>query len=242
MPENLYANNLELIDLAKEGDAEARDRLVENNVGLARSIASRFTGRGVDYEDLVQIGVIGIIKAVNSFDRSFGTAFSTYAVPMVIGEIKRFLRDDALIKVSRDTRRRGAMIMRLMEEHRRAHSREMQVSELAAATGLSPEEVVYAMEASSPVHSLQEYARADEDGASLGDFIDGGDDGIERAVDGIALREAIARLPELQRRLISLRYYRNLSQQQTARLLGVTQVKVSREEKRIFAQLRLMLG
>ena len=248
MPENKYVNNLELIELSKNGDKTALEKLVENNIGLVRSIALRFRDRGVEYEDLVQIGSIGIIKAIKSFDRSFNTAFSTYAVPMIIGEIKRFLRDDSMIKISRDTKKRGINIMRAKEDFKQKYNREPQTSELAAITGLSNEDIIYALDAISPVYSLQDSNiinknGRDSDGGenTLENFLSSETDEIELATNKIALKEALGHLPEMQRELIILRYFKNLSQQQTAKFLGITQVKVSREEKKIFQKLKEML-
>ena len=247
MAENKYINNLELIELSKNGDKRALEELVENNAGLVRSVAARFRDRGVEYEDLVQIGSIGIIKAIKSFDRSFNTAFSTYAVPMIIGEIKRFLRDDSMIKVSRDTKKRGINIMRVKEGFKQEHGREPHTSELSELTGLSREEIIYALDAISPVYSLQDGGLAsrsngesDEPGA-LENFISDQTDEIDAATTKIALREALNTLPNMQRELIILRYFKNLSQQQTAKILGITQVKVSREEKKIFQKLKELL-
>ena len=247
MAGNKYINNLELIELSKSGDKRALEELVENNIGLVRSVAARFRDRGVEYEDLIQIGAIGIIKAIKSFDRSFNTAFSTYAVPMIIGEIKRFLRDDSMIKVSRDTKKRGVNLMRVKENFKQEYGREPHTSELAELTGLSREEIIYALDAISPVYSLQDggaLGRNNNDGESentLENFIRDETDEIEAATTRIALREALNTLPSMQRELIILRYFKNLSQHQAAKILGITQVKVSREEKKIFQKLKELL-
>ena len=248
MSENKYVDNLELVELSKNGDKEALEKLVKNNVGLVRSIALRFRDRGVEYEDLVQIGSIGIIKAVKSFDKSYNTAFSTYAVPMIMGEIKRFLRDDSMIKVSRDTKKRGFIIMKAKEDFKQKYNREPQTSELSAITGLADEDIIYALDAISPVYSLQDSTllgrnskNGDNENSTLENFISNDYDEIDAAVNRIALREALNTLPETQRNLIILRYFKNLSQQQSAKILGMTQVKVSREEKKIFEKLRLLL-
>ena len=248
MPDNKFINNIELIELSKNGDKNALEELVENNIGLVRSIALRFRDRGVEYEDLIQIGAIGIIKAIKSFDKSYNTAFSTYAVPMIIGEIKRFLRDDSMIKISRDTKKRGITIMRVKEDFKQKHNREPQTSELAAITGLSNEDVIYALDAISPVYSLQDgnifknSKEGDNSENTLENFISCEHDEIEAATNKIALKEALGALPAMQRELIILRYFKNLSQQQTAKFLGITQVKVSREEKKIFQKLKDLLG
>jgi len=249
MSENKYINNIELIELSKNGDRDALEKLVENNIGLVRSIALRFRDRGVEYEDLTQIGSIGIIKAIKSFDKSYNTAFSTYAVPMIIGEIKRFLRDDSMLKISRDTKKRGINIMRAKEDFKQKYNREPQTSELASITGLNAEDIIYALDAISPVYSLQDSNIINKNGKdgdnsdnTLENFISGETDEIESAINKIALKEALNTLPEMQRELIILRYFRNLSQQQAAKILGITQVKVSREEKKIFQKLKELLG
>lgn len=248
MSENKYVDNIELVELSKNGDKAALEKLVENNIGLIRSIAFRFRDRGVEYEDLVQIGSIGIIKAVKSFDTSYNTAFSTYAVPMIMGEIKRFLRDDSMIKVSRDTKKRGITIMKVKEDFKQKYNREPQTSELSEITGLSNEDIIYALDAISPVYSLQDSSlsgRKSKDGenenSTLENLLSNDNDEIDTAVNRIALREALNTLPEIQRNLIILRYFKNLSQQQAAKILGMTQVKVSREEKKIFEKLRMLL-
>lgn len=233
--------NTELLRLARDGDRDAMERLVECNMGLCRSIAARFRDRGVEYEDLVQLAAIGMIKAVRSFDFSYQTAFSTYAVPLIIGEIRRFLRDDGAIKVSRSAKRTGRDAMRRREEFLREHGREPRLNELAALCGVEGEELAFALEAVSPVRSLNEPIGNGEDGAQLGDLLADSDDGIAGTVDRIALSEAIRSLPPTQRRLIYLRYCRELSQAQTGQLLGMTQVKVSREEKKIMAALKKAL-
>ena len=248
MSENKYIDNIELVELSKNGDKEALEKLVKNNIGLIRSIALRFRDRGVEYEDLVQIGSIGIIKAVKSFDKSYNTAFSTYAVPMIMGEIKRFLRDDSMIKVSRDTKKRGITLMKVKEEFKQKYNREPQTSELAEITGLTNEDIIYALDAISPVYSLQDSSMSgrksregENENNTLENFISNEIDEIDAATNKIALREALNTLPEIQRNLIILRYFKNLSQQQAAKILGMTQVKVSREEKKIFEKLRMLL-
>ncbi len=233
--------NIELLRRAKEGDREAQDRLLEGNMGLCKSIAARFRDRGVEYEDLVQLAAIGMIKAVRSFDFSYNTAFSTYAVPLIIGEIRRFLRDDGAVKVSRGTRRLGADAMRKREEFLREKGREPSVAELSERCGVSCEELVFSLEAVGPIRSLSEPAGGEEDGVPLGDRIADSEDGIGKTTDRIALIEAVKKLPPEQRKLIYLRYFRELSQSQTGQILGMTQVKVSREEKKIMELLRKAL-
>ena len=233
--------NLDLIDLAQSGDTVALEKLITQNMGLVKNIARRFVGRGTEYEDLVQIGSIGMIKAARSFDRSFGTVFSTYAVPLIIGEIRRFLRDDGMIKVSRDVRKRGTEIMREKEAFAAKYGREPKISELSELTGVSPEDIVYALDAVCPVYSIHETLGNDDDGATLESFISSDEDEIEKTTDRLALIDAVQGLDDDSKNIIRLRFFRELSQQQTAKILGLTQVKVSREEKKIFEKLRKQL-
>lgn len=236
-PEN---NNLTLIREVKNGNARALDELVGANMGLVKNIARRFIGRGTDYEDIVQIGSIGMIKAAKSFDEGYGTAFSTYAVPLIIGEIRRFLRDDGMIKVSRDIKRRAISVLRAKEEFVKSNSREPRMSELCDICGLGADEIVECLDATSPVCSLQD--QIGDDGMTVEAVTPSPENEIERSTDIIALGEAVCRLDELSRKIIALRFYRELSQQQTARILGITQVKVSREEKKIFEKLKKHLA
>ena len=231
-------DNLDLIRRAQAGDRTAMEALITQNMGLVKTVARRFIGRGVEFEDLTQIGTIGMLKAAKSFDLAFGTAFSTYAVPLIIGEIRRFLRDDGIIKVSRDVRKKGSVIMKAKEEYIRTHEREPKLSELAVLCDMTTEELVYALDAVCPVYSPQESLGGDEDGATLEQLTPSDENEIEKMTNKLALAEAIAKLDPRSREIIRLRFYQDLSQQQTAERLGITQVKVSREEKKIFAFLR----
>lgn len=231
-------DNLDLIKEAQAGDRKAMDQLIEQNMGLVKNIARRFIGRGTDYEDLVQIGTIGMLKAAKSFDLAFGTVFSTYAVPLIIGEIRRFLRDDGMIKVSRDLRKKGTVIMKAKEDFTKENGREPKLSELSVLCEMSVEEIAYALDAVCPVCSLQDTVGNDENGATLESVTPSRENFPEEATDKIALAQAIAKLDPRSQQIIKLRYYRDLSQQQTAEILGITQVKVSREEKKIFEFLR----
>ena len=231
-------DNFDLIKAAHEGDRKAMDQLISQNMGLVKTVARRFIGRNAEYEDLVQIGTIGMLKAVKSFDLKFGTAFSTYAVPLIIGEIRRFLRDDGMIKVSRDLRKKGTVIMKAKEEFTKNHGREPKLSELADVCTMSAEDIAYALDAVCPIYSLQETIGNDEDGATLEAVTPASENIIEEMTDKLALAEAISKLDSRSQQIIKLRFYRDLSQQQTAEILGITQVKVSREEKKIFEFLR----
>ena len=237
-----YAENRERIRLAQSEDeaisSHAMSEILEVNQGLIRTIALRFRDRGVEFEDLLQIGTIGMLKAAKSFDVKFGTTFSTYAVPLIIGEIRRFLRDDGMIKVSRDLRKKGTVIMKAKEDFTKIHGREPKLSELAEVCMMSAEDIAYALDAVCPIYSLQETLGNDEDGATLEAVTPASENIIEEMTDKLALAEAIAKLDSRSQQIIKLRFYRDLSQQQTAEILGITQVKVSREEKKIFEFLR----
>ncbi len=239
MSESDYTKNNELLRRIKEGDNKALDELVENNMGLVKSIVRRFVDRGCEFEDLLQIGTMGMIKAARSFDFGYSTVFSTYAVPLIIGEIRRFLRDDGMVKVSRTLKRDGACVMKHREDFMRDNGREPRVEELATLCGMTVENVVTALEAVSPIASLSE--PVGEDGMTLDGIIAADENEIDIATDRIALFEAIRELPTMQRQIITLRYMRELSQQQTGDILGLSQVKVSREEKKILEKLRKAL-
>ena len=240
-----YEDNIELLRIAQSGDdaesMRAIERLLELNHGLLRSIALRFRERGVDMEDLLQIGTIGMIKAIRSFDTDRGTAFSTYAVPLIFGEIRRHIRDEGPIKVSRYYKKLGASLANERNKILSTQGREAHIDELAGIFGVSSAEAAIALESISPIVSLSDRAFGDdEDGAEVGSLIADSESeaDFERIRDRIALNEAIAQMPEMSRKIILLRYYRNMTQQQTADSLGLSQVKVSREEKKIVDFLR----
>lgn len=232
-----YAQNRELIARAQSGDESAAARLIEYNGGLVRSIAMRFRDRGTEIEDLIQIGMMGMVKAIHSFDASRGTAFSTYAVPLIIGEIRRHLRDDGMIKVSRGYKKLGVQLMRERTLIINEEGREPKISELAERCGISQEEAAVAFDAMSPVSSLSDTVYGDE-GVTLEGVIADDNNEIERLADSIALSQSISKMPESWQKIVLLRYYRNMTQQQTADSMGLSQVKVSREEKKILEFLR----
>ena len=235
-----YDKNLDLLRAYREGDGEAGERLAELNAPLVYSIAGRFAGRGADMSDLVESGNIGLVKAMKTFDFSHGCLFSTYAVPLIFGEIRRFLRDDGIIKVSREEKRLSALLC-AERERRLSAGEDADIASVAAAVGISPQDASSALFAASPVRSLDESVYDEDDGATLGSIIC--DEEAElRQFDRFALRMAIEKLSEPHRRLIILRYFKDLSQTETARILGLTQVKVSREEKKIMEILRRELA
>ena len=225
---------LELLRAAQEGDKEACERAVIENNGLIWSIARRYFGRGVEPEDLYQLGCVGFLKAVQGFDFSYGTCFSTYAVPKIAGEIRRFLRDDGLLKVGRSIREQAQLLYSARERLRQELGREPVISELSEATGLTVEEIAQTELATDAPESLQQET---VDGLTLEGII-GTEAPEEGMVERIALREAIDRLPEKERMTILLRYFKGLTQQQTARILGVSQVQVSRLERKGLQHLR----
>ncbi len=222
------------------GDGEAVARLMEANIPLVHKLSRKFIGRGTDHEDLVQIGSIGLLRAIRTFDFSRGTAFSTYAVPLIIGEIRRFLRDDGPVKVSRNQKKTAAILFRCKEEFVKQNGYEPRLSEICEICGIDVVEAAAAMDAASPVQSLSD-TLTDDGELTLGDTLPA-DDSIEHSVEMIALKESLTRLPPLWRQIVTLRYYKDLSQKETADILGLTQVKISREEKKIFESLRQELA
>lgn len=238
----------ELILKAHNGDKAARDRLVMENMGLVYSVSRRFIGRGCELEDINQIGTIGLIKAIDKFDDSFDVKFSTYAVPMIAGEIKRFLRDDGMLKVSRSLKENGYRIKRASDELVSKNGREATIEELAAATELSVEDVVMALEANTDVESIYRTIYQNDgneiylvDKLSVGETAtakDGFAGAQERLLNSMMLEQLMVELDETERKLIMLRYFREMTQTQVADELGISQVQVSRLEKKILKKLR----
>lgn len=217
----------------------ATETLLAENMGLVRGAANRFRERGVEYEDLLQIGTIGMLRAIRSFDLSRGLAFSTYAVPLIVGEIRRYLRDDGLIRVSRNYKKLCVELCNRRAEILAREGREAGIGELATLCGVSREEAAVAMASAAPVTSLSDPVFEEDKGELSDNLVD--EEGVhehEVLNDKIALRAAIGRMPPLWRKILLLRYYRDRTQQQTADVLGLTQVKVSREEKKILEFLR----
>ncbi len=234
-----FSHNRELIELAQAGDEKAMESLITENTALVRSIAIKFRDRGTEFDDLMQIGTIGMIKAIRSFESERGTAFSTYAVPLIIGEIRRHLRDDGLIRVSRGYKKTGMSIMREKNRIMTEEGREASVSELASIVGVSMEEAAIAIDAVTPVTSLSDNVYGEES-QTYNEVIPDREsaDEFEEMTDRIALSQAIGKMPVTWRKIVLLRYYRNMTQQQVASALGLSQVKISREEKKIMTFLR----
>ena len=229
----------ELIRAAQAGDKRASETLVTENSGLIWAVARRFLGRGVEADDLYQLGCLGFIKAVDGFDTEFGTQFSTYAVPKISGEIRRFLRDDGVVKVSR-TIKEQAVTIRTMRSHLASIlGREPTIAEIGAQTGLTLEQIALAENATAATESINR--QVNEDGFSLESVLTD-TQSEEKMLESISLRQAIEKLPEKEAMVIKLRYYHGLTQDRTAKVLQVSQVQVSRIEKRALAALRDMMG
>ena len=227
-----------LVKSAQAGDEKAAERLIVENSGLIWSVARHYFGRGLDNDDLYQLGCVGFIKAIKSFDESYGTRFYTYAVPKIAGEIRRFLRDDGSIKVSRTIKERAAMIYSAKSELEQKLGREPKLSELSERTGFTAEEIAAAENATASTQSL-EYESGD-DGFSLKDILSDSTQ-EERLLEYVALREGIEALPQKEREIIKLRFYRGLTQQNTARIMQVSQVQISRLERKALSKLKSYL-
>lgn len=229
----------ELIRLAQTGDRDASEALVTENTGLIWSVARRFLGRGTEADDLYQLGCLGFLKAVEGFDLEYGTQFSTYAVPKIAGEIRRFLRDDGAVKVSRGLKEQAAAIKTARNRLTSALGREPTVQEISRQTGLTPEEIAMAETATAATESIQR--ETGEEGFSLEDILTD-TESEEKMVEKIALSQAITRLPEREAMVIKLRYFHGLTQERAAKVLQVSQVQVSRIEKKALAHLRELLS
>ena len=232
------SETITLITQAQQGDRTATERLVTENTGLIWSIARRYFGRGVEPDDLFQLGCVGFLKAVEGFNTAYGTQFSTYAVPKIAGEIRRFLRDDGSVKVSRGLKERSAAIKMTRSRMTAELGREPTVGELSKEMGLSVEEIATAETATAATESIQR--ETGEDGFTLENVLTDSDT-EEQLVERIALREAIGKLPEREALVINLRYFHGLTQERVARVLQVSQVQVSRIEKKALGHLREMM-
>ena len=228
----------ELIVLAQSGDTSAQETLINENSGLIWSVARRFIGRGTETEDLYQLGCVGFLKAVDGFDLEFGTQFSTYAVPKIAGEIRRFLRDDGVIKVSRTLKEQAACIKSMRNHLTSSLGREPTIMEIANQTGYTPEEIAMAETATAATESI--HRELGEEGFSLENILTDTET-EERLVEKIALRQAVERLAERERMVIQLRYFHGLTQERVSKVLAVSQVQVSRIEKKALSHLKEML-
>lgn len=229
---------MELIRRAQAGDKAASEQLVTENAGLIWSVARRCLGRGAEADDLYQLGCLGFLKAVEGFDLEYGTQFSTYAVPKISGEIRRFLRDDGAVKVSRTIKEQATAIKIARNSLTHALGREPTVTEISRQTGLSPEDIALAENATAATESIQR--ESGEDGFTLEDVLTDTQT-EERLVEKITLRQSIEKLPERERMVINLRYYHGLTQERVARVLSVSQVQISRIEKKALENLRQLM-
>lgn len=229
---------LEFVEEAKNGSSEAKDKLIQGNFPLIKSIVKNFQNKGVDYEDLYQIGCVGFLKAINNFDVKFDVKFSTYAVPMIAGEIKRFLRDDGNIKISRAIKTLWLKIKSYVDVYEKLHNESPTIDEIAKALSVTPEEVVYAQDASKQILSLD--AQIDETSNNSQSVLDRvvEEDKSEILLDKLLLKEAISLLPEREKKIVLLRYYRGKTQSEVAMMLGVSQVQISRLETKIIDKLK----
>ena len=228
----------ELIRQAQSGDKLAAEQLLTENSGLIWSVAKRFIGRGTDTEDLYQLGCLGFLKAVDGFDLAFGTQFSTYAVPKISGEIRRFLRDDGAVKVSRSIKEQATTIKTVRSQLTTSLGREPSIAEISAQTGFSPEEIALAETATAATESIQR--ETGEDGFTLENVLTD-TESEEKLVEKISLRQAIERLPQQEKMVVMLRYFHGLTQERVARVISVSQVQVSRIEKKALGNLKNLL-
>jgi RNA polymerase sporulation-specific sigma factor len=232
-------HTLALIEQSHKGDKKARETLVEENMGLVYTISRRFLGRGLEMEDLVQIGSIGLIKAIDKFDVTFEVRFSTYAVPMISGEIKRFLRDDGMIKVSRGLKETAQKACIARENLEKREGREPTIQEISEEIGISGEEIILAMESVSEVESLQKTIyQGDGSAILLMDKLEEKENSNEKLLNHLVLGEILDTLEEKERSLIHMRYFEEKTQNQVAAALSMTQVQVSRMEKKILKKMR----
>ncbi len=234
-----HEDTVELIKLAQSGDDGAKEKLIAENIPLIKSIVKRFKGR-LEYDDLMQLGAMGFVKAMSNFDVNYGVRFSTYAVPMISGEIKRFLRDDGAVKVSRWAKTLAAKITQFIEERQMNGQEEPTVEELATHFEVEQQDIVFALDTTHYLLSLSDPI-GDGDGALLGDKIVG-DGSPDEKLDQMLLKECIASLPDREKKIIILRYFRDKTQSEVARELGVSQVQVSRIENKILKKFKNDIG
>jgi RNA polymerase sporulation-specific sigma factor len=237
-----HDQTLELIQKAQQGDEEAKEILVKKNIALVKSVVKRFLNRGYEYEDLFQIGTIGLIKAIQNYDAQYEVRFSTYAVPMIIGEIKRFLRDDGLIKVSRSLKELANKVLTVQEQLKKKLLREPTIQEIAEVVEADPEEIVQALEANRTPSSLYDVIYEDDDNPILLiDKVSGDESQVSKVIDNIALKDILSKLDQRERHIIIMRYFKDRTQNDIAQELGISQVQVSRIEKKVLLKMRQML-
>lgn len=237
----MYSNNIKYIKLAQENDEEAMEYLVKNNSGLVWNIVKRFSGRGYELEDLYQIGSIGLIKAIKRFDIDLEVQLSTYAVPYIMGEIKRFIRDDGIIKVSRQTKELAVKIKQVQNEYMTKYSEEISIAQISKILKVPKEEIAAAIESCNCVNSIYSVEGADSDDRMIIEKIADNKNEYNNLVDKITLSEIINKLDEKEKKVILLRFYKEQTQSQVGKILGITQVQVSRIEKRVLEKMKLKL-
>lgn len=238
----MYEDNFKLIVKAQNGDNSAMESLIENNKGLIWNIVKRFGGRGYEIEDIYQIGCMGFIKAIKRFDTSFEVQVSTYAVPYILGEIKRFIRDDGIMKVSRSTKELAMKILELQKEHLNKTGDDISIKQLSEILKISKEEITYAMDYLKPVSSIYEEASSNgDDSRTIIDKLGTGKDEAGYIVDKLALKQLIDKLETREKELILLRFYKEKTQAEVAKVLGITQVQVSRIERKVLHSMKLKL-
>ncbi len=237
----MYENNIQNIIKAQAGDEQAMTDLLENNKGLIWNIVKRFTGRGHETEDIYQIGCMGFIKAIKRFDTSFEVQISTYAVPYILGEIKRFIRDDGAIKVSRSTKELAMKILDLQREYLNKTGQEISLSMLSKELKISKEEVSFALDCLKPVTSIYEETGGNDDDRAIVDRLTDNKDEASIITDRLAIKQLIENLNARERQVILLRFFKDKTQAQVAQVLGITQVQVSRIEKKILSSMKLKL-
>lgn len=235
-----YTETVELIVAAQKGDESAKEKLIVNNMPLIKSIAARYRNKMIEYDDLLQLGAMGLVKAINNFDVSFGVRFSTYAVPMIAGEIKRFIRDDGAIKVSRSLKAASMKIQQISGEYKQEHGDAPPVDYLAEKLGLDPQEVVFAMDSSKYPVSI--YEKYDDDNSQCVMDKLAGSESSEDMIDRMILKDFIKTLPKREKTVIVLRYFKDKTQSEIAKILGVSQVQVSRIESRIISEMKKALA
>lgn len=237
-------DNAVLIERAQSGEKEAREILIEQNLGLVHHIVKRFAGRGIEMEDLFQIGTIGLMKSIDKFDFQYNVKFSTYAVPLIAGEIKRFLRDDGMIKVSRTVKENGMKMNRIREKIQREQNREPTIKEIAKEAELSMDEVLLAMEANAQIESIYRsvYQQDGKEVLLVDQLVSSNNREEETAMNRVIISQLMETLTEMERKLIQLRYFDNKTQTEVAGKLGISQVQVSRMEKKILIHFRKYLG
>lgn len=239
----MYENSTESIFKAQNGNEECMSKLVENNKGLVWSIVKRFSGRGYELDDLYQIGSLGLVKAIKRFDTSLEVKLSTYAVPYILGEIKRFIRDDGPIKVSRSMKELGIKIKEIQKEYLNKYGKEINVEEISSILRISKEEIAQAIDSFNPVESIYDKSYSgDNEGVSILDKLSDNKNEANIIIDKICINELIESLEPREKQLILLRYYRGKTQCEVAKVLGITQVQVSRIEKRVLNSMKLKLA